>query len=38
MVSHSVYMMHTCTTKIKEYNIRTHAYSMVALWWMSNRT
>ena len=31
MVPHGVHMVHTYTTKIKEYDIRTHAYSMVAL-------
>jgi len=31
--THSTYI-----TEIKEYDIRAHVYSMVALWWMSNRT
>ena len=38
MVPHGVYMVHTCMMEIKEYDVRVHVYSIVALWWMSNRT
>ena len=38
MVSHDVYMMHTCTAEIKEYDVKAHVYGMVVLWWMSNKT
>ena len=31
MVPHSVYMVHTCTIEIKEYDVKTHIYGMVAL-------
>ena len=32
MVPHSVYIVHTCTVEIKEYDVKAHVYSMVALW------
>ena len=38
MVPHGVHMMHTYTVEIKEYDVKSHIYSMIALWWMSNRT
>ena len=31
MVSHGVHMVHTCIAEIKEYDIKAHIYSMVAL-------
>ena len=31
MVSHGVHIVHTCTAEIKEYDIKAHVYSMMAL-------
>ena len=31
MVSHGIYMMHTCTAEIQEYDVKAHVYGMVAL-------
>ena len=31
MVSHSVHMVYTCMTEIKEYDVKTHRHGIVAL-------
>jgi len=30
-VPHDIHMVHTCMTEIKEYDVRAHVYSMLAL-------
>jgi len=32
MVPHGVHIVHTCTAEIKEYDVKTYVYSIVALW------
>ena len=31
MDPHGIYMVYTCTAEIKEYDVKVHVYSMVAL-------
>ena len=31
-LDNGVHMVYTCTAEIKEYDIKAHVYSMVALW------
>ena len=31
MVSYGIHMVHACTAEIKEYDVKAHVYSMVAL-------